>query len=100
MCGLVDVISLNKQGSVIESMLEVLRYRGPDDTGTLVETVANSFVHLGQNRLSIQDVSKKGHQLFLNPLHVMFLEVKTCFVKFVLLYSIHVKCSANYPAKD
>ena len=56
-------------------MLEVLRYRGPDDTGTLVEAVADSFVHLGQNRLSIQDVSKRGRQLFLNPLHVMFLEV-------------------------
>ena len=66
MCGLVGFISSNKQGSVIESMLEVLRYRGPDDTGTLVEAVADLFVHLGQNRLSIQDVSKKGHQPFVS----------------------------------
>ena len=66
MCGLVGFISSNRQNSVVESMLEVLRYRGPDDTGTLVEAVADSFVHLGQNRLSIQDVSKKGHQPFVS----------------------------------
>lgn len=66
MCGLVGFLSNKKQDPVTESMLEVLRYRGPDDTGTLVESVANSFVHLGQNRLSIQDVSKKGHQPFVS----------------------------------
>jgi asparagine synthase (glutamine-hydrolysing) len=66
MCGLVGFISNQTQDSVLDSMLGVLAYRGPDDSGTLVSPIDDSFVHLGQNRLSIQDTSKKGHQPFVS----------------------------------
>ncbi|VAW45900.1 Asparagine synthetase [glutamine-hydrolyzing] [hydrothermal vent metagenome] len=66
MCGLVGFISNQQQDSVLQSMLEVLTYRGPDDSGTLIETVDRSFIHLGQNRLAIQDTSQKGHQPFVS----------------------------------
>ena len=66
MCGLVGFIGTTQQDSILESMLGVLAYRGPDDSGTLVDPIADSFVHLGQNRLSIQDTSKKGHQPFVS----------------------------------
>jgi len=66
MCGLVGFISSQQQDSVLDAMLGVLDYRGPDDSGTLISPIANNFVHLGQNRLSIQDTSKKGHQPFVS----------------------------------
>ena len=66
MCGLVGLISNKQQDSVLNSMLGVLAYRGPDDSGVLVESISDNFVHLGQNRLSIQDTSKKGHQPFVS----------------------------------
>ncbi|MCF6317848.1 MAG: asparagine synthase (glutamine-hydrolyzing) [Proteobacteria bacterium] len=66
MCGLVGFISNQQQDIVLDSMLSVLVYRGPDDSGVLVEPIADGFVHLGQNRLSIQDTSKKGHQPFVS----------------------------------
>ncbi len=66
MCGLVGFISNQQQDSVLESMLEVLAYRGSDDSGFVVNQVADNYVHLGQNRLAIQDTSKKGHQPFVS----------------------------------
>lgn len=66
MCGLVGFISNQQQDSVLESMLSVLSYRGPDDSGVLVNRINDSFIHLGQNRLAIQDTSKKGHQPFVS----------------------------------
>jgi len=65
-CGLVGFISNQQQDSVLESMLSVLSYRGPDDSGVFVESVAEKYIHLGQNRLAIQDTSKKGHQPFVS----------------------------------
>jgi len=66
MCGLVGFISKQKQETVLESMLEVLAYRGPDDSGILIHKSDKHFVHFGQNRLAIQDTSKKGHQPFVS----------------------------------
>jgi asparagine synthase (glutamine-hydrolysing) len=66
MCGLVGFIGSKRQDSVLGSMLKVLSYRGPDDSGALVEGVNSHYIHLGQNRLSIQDTSKKGHQPFVS----------------------------------
>lgn len=66
MCGLVGIISNQKQELVLDAMLAVLAYRGPDDSGTLINPIQCHFVHLGQNRLSIQDTSKKGHQPFVS----------------------------------
>ena len=66
MCGLVGFISSQQQDSILESMLEVLAYRGPDDSGTLINSIKDNYIHLGQNRLSVQDTSKKGHQPFVS----------------------------------
>jgi len=66
MCGLVGFISSHNQKNVLDDMLGVLAYRGPDDSGTLINPIQSHFVHLGQNRLSIQDTSKKGHQPFVS----------------------------------
>jgi len=66
MCGLVGLISEKKQDKVLDNMLGVLSYRGPDDSGVLIDSIADNFVHLGQNRLSVQDTSKKGHQPFVS----------------------------------
>ena len=66
MCGLVGIVSDQQQDGALNAMLEFLAYRGPDDSGTLINPIAQKFVHLGQNRLSIQDTSKKGHQPFVS----------------------------------
>ena len=66
MCGLIGFINNQKQENILDLMLGVLDYRGPDDSGTLINRIDNKFVHLGQNRLSIQDTSKKGHQPFVS----------------------------------
>jgi len=47
-------------------MLEVQSYRGPDDSGIFVELLGRRYVHLGQNRLAVQDVSSHGHQPFIS----------------------------------
>jgi asparagine synthase (glutamine-hydrolysing) len=48
---------------LLQSMLAVTRHRGPDDTGMFISgnSVENS-VGLGNNRLSIIDLSHAGHQ--------------------------------------
>ena len=66
MCGLVGLISNKKHQQVLDNMLSVLDYRGPDDCGTLINQIDRCFVHLGQNRLAIQDTSEKGHQPFVS----------------------------------
>ena len=66
MCGLVGFVNHQQQDNVLGAMLEVLAYRGPDDSGVLINRIADNFVHMGQNRLSIQDTSKKGHQPFVS----------------------------------
>ena len=66
MCGLIGLISNQKQDEVLDAMLEVLDYRGPDDCGGLIHQSGDRFVHLGQNRLAIQDTSDNGHQPFVS----------------------------------
>ncbi|MFK8013648.1 MAG: asparagine synthase (glutamine-hydrolyzing) [Marinicellaceae bacterium] len=66
MCGLVGLISKQNQDLAFTAMLDVLDYRGPDDHGVMIESFEERFVHLGQNRLAIQDTSKKGHQPFVS----------------------------------
>ena len=66
MCGIVGSIGRCKQESTIEKMLEVQTYRGPDDRGVFVEQIGEQYVHLGHNRLAIQDLSVHGHQPFVS----------------------------------
>lgn len=65
MCGINGFLNLSGQSLadptvLIEKMNDQLVHRGPDDSG--VWTAAEQGVFLGHRRLSIIDVSKKGHQ--------------------------------------
>ncbi len=64
MCGVVGF--WNRDGQIasevlLERMLERIRHRGPDDKGTWAE----DGIGLGHARLSILDLSERGHQPFL-----------------------------------
>jgi len=45
---------------IVSEMIETMRYRGPDDSGTWAEATAG--LGLGHARLSILDLSPEGHQ--------------------------------------
>ena len=64
MCGIVGFIDKNKSINVLNDMLEIQSYRGPDDRGVYFDE--KSGVHFGHNRLSIQDLSSHGHQPFIS----------------------------------
>lgn len=63
MCGLVGFWNFNgrpAENETLARMLQEMRYRGPDDQGVWTE----GPVGLGQCRLSILDLSPRGHQPF------------------------------------
>lgn len=69
MCGVVGLIRYAPGGAdalrtVLGSMSEVLRHRGPDDAGTWTDP--DGSVGLGFRRLSILDLSSAGHQPMLS----------------------------------
>src|SRR2546426_5408262 len=73
MCGIAGFIETpsssaaltrDERRDLIHRMCEVIRHRGPDDEGLLVESGAHDGVALGMRRLSIIDLST-GHQ----PIH-------------------------------
>jgi len=66
MCGIVGFISPKKQEDITQDMLAIQRYRGPDDHGVLTYQTGEKFIHLGHNRLAIQDLSPLGHQPFVS----------------------------------
>ncbi|MCO5064445.1 MAG: asparagine synthase (glutamine-hydrolyzing) [Rhizobiaceae bacterium] len=53
-------------GVRVQAALDLMRHRGPDDSG--IETVRSGAgtIAIGQNRLSIIDLSSRGHQPMLN----------------------------------
>jgi len=57
MCGICGFTGLSDEG-LLGSMVDVLRHRGPDDRGTW----SDGNVSLGHARLSIVDLSSRGHQ--------------------------------------
>jgi asparagine synthase (glutamine-hydrolysing) len=64
MCGIVGLQS-SKKGNHEERLrkaLDIQKHRGPDDNGLAIYPTYN--VYLGQNRLSIIDLSSQGHQPF------------------------------------
>jgi asparagine synthase (glutamine-hydrolysing) len=64
MCGLVGFINKNEVNTIlINSMVKKIFHRGPDDSDFCC--LKNTNVFLGHSRLSIQDLSKAGHQ----PMH-------------------------------
>jgi asparagine synthase (glutamine-hydrolysing) len=64
MCGIVGFLSKDKQEKILDDMLKIQSYRGPDDRGIYFDK--ENKVHLGHNRLSIQDLSSHGHQPFVS----------------------------------
>lgn len=63
MCGIVGFagtseLDLARDSAALERMLESVRHRGPDDQGSFFDT----RVALGHDRLSIIDLSSRGHQ--------------------------------------
>ncbi len=62
MCGIVGFISKEKRENTLKKMVETQNHRGPDDNGIFIDE--KTGVHLGHNRLSIQDTSSHAHQPF------------------------------------
>jgi len=62
MCGICGIISTNNKaeafGTAVKAMADCMRHRGPDDEGLFCDT----HIAFGHRRLSILDVSAKGHQ--------------------------------------
>jgi len=58
MCGIVGTINKSFDNSV----LDLIKHRGPDDGEILDLTISKCDVTLGHRRLSIQDLSSSGHQ--------------------------------------
>lgn len=68
MCGIaggVWPLSTHPQSQLAAAMRS-MQYRGPDDSGLLVEDVADSVIGLAHVRLSILDLSAAGHQPMLS----------------------------------
>lgn len=69
MCGIAGFIDVschkkaNELESLIMRMADTMHHRGPDDKGTWID--ARAGIALGHRRLSIVDLSSKGHQ----PMH-------------------------------
>ncbi|CAA6818628.1 MAG: Asparagine synthetase [glutamine-hydrolyzing] (EC [uncultured Sulfurovum sp.] len=64
MCGIVGFISNNQDKKSLEKMVQIQAHRGPDDNGIFIDE--KTGVHLGHNRLSIQDTSSHAHQPFVS----------------------------------
>jgi asparagine synthase (glutamine-hydrolysing) len=58
MCGIIG--SVNK--SFGNEILDLIHHRGPDDRGLEKLFIDNDIICFGHTRLSIQDLSKAGHQ--------------------------------------
>ncbi|WP_066164464.1 asparagine synthase (glutamine-hydrolyzing) [Aliarcobacter cryaerophilus] len=64
MCGIVGFIDKNKNLDILNDMLEIQAYRGPDDRGVYFDEL--SGVYFGHNRLAILDLSSLAHQPFIS----------------------------------
>ena len=64
MCGICGIVDIKEEikGSTIEGMKDIMKHRGPDDDGVLID----GKVGLGHVRLSIIDLSELGHQPMAN----------------------------------
>ena len=62
MCGIAGIIdhSSKENISIVDKMLEEIRYRGPDQKNS----ISGNFFDIGAVRLSIQDLSDNGNQPF------------------------------------
>ena len=61
MCGILGSINISFDNSV----LNLIKHRGPDDSGIEEFHIKENIVKFGQRRLSIIDLTSAGHQ----PMH-------------------------------
>lgn len=67
MCGIVGSFLLDGtcfEMSMIQSALDKISHRGPDDQGYEITNIKNGCLIMGHTRLSIIDLSSAGHQPF------------------------------------
>ena len=64
MCGIAGIIGCAEQDRV-ERMTQIMAHRGPNSSG--VQIFADDGVALGHRRLSILDLSERGHQPMADP---------------------------------
>jgi asparagine synthase (glutamine-hydrolysing) len=64
MCGILGTIGNIPEKKVFINSLGKIKHRGPDDDGFFYD--AKAGIALGQNRLSIIDLSEAGHQPFIS----------------------------------
>ena len=64
MCGIAGFSDFTKKSntSILQSMTDVISYRGPNDQGIYTKEFPETIVGLGHRRLSILDLSPLGHQ--------------------------------------
>ena len=62
MCGILGTLNIPFD----QSVLDLMRHRGPDDAGMARLMVGRHAVALGHQRLSILDLSQAGHQPMLS----------------------------------
>ncbi len=70
MCGIngffnYSKLPLSEEEELVKKMNQVIRHRGPDDSGIWPE--AHRQIFFGHQRLSILDLSPKGHQPMMSP---------------------------------
>ncbi|MFK5975847.1 MAG: asparagine synthase (glutamine-hydrolyzing) [Sulfurovum sp.] len=66
MCAILGLLTSQKKEKNFHSMSKIQSHRGEDDRGVWIEKIKDTYVHLGHNRLSIQDLSSLGHQPFIS----------------------------------
>ncbi len=73
MCAITGFIDFNKQSNlkILKDMTDILYHRGPNDSGYELFDSPYASIGLGHRRLSILDLSKKGHQ----PMHFKHLTI-------------------------
>jgi asparagine synthase (glutamine-hydrolysing) len=65
MCGILGVFDTNssdKLEKTFNESLDLLKHRGPDDSGIKIFNISDGILVIGQTRLSIIDLSSAGHQ--------------------------------------
>lgn len=75
MCGIAGLIDFSNGSTqnVLKDMTDALEHRGPDDCGYLFKQYDSAQLGLGHRRLSILDLSKKGHQpMFFQDLSIIY----------------------------
>lgn len=95
MCGITGYIANEKLP--LEQMMMVVQHRGPDAQGKFETSINQKYIGLGHTRLSIIDLSEKGHQPFVSDdqkIQVVFngeiynfLELKNQYLKNEVFYS-------------